>query len=204
MVFIFLGHGFLLFLGHGFLLDNLNRDGTRARLSWCRQLLGALACLNSNNMVHRDVKPANVMVTKDLTTIKLVDYGLFREIRYEDDDTQCPVMTGQTGSFRYMAPEVVLESDYGLEVDIYSATMCAYYIIAGSARRARIARKAPPRPRQLLPLMLELAALNDPHWQLVNTMIVSVGVYVWCQVVWLMTVSRYVTLIVGVGAGGGS
>jgi serine/threonine protein kinase len=155
-------------------------------------------------MVHRDVKPANVMVTKDLTTVKLVDYGLCREIRYEDDDTQCPVMTGQTGSFRYMAPEVVLESDYGLEVDIYSATMCAYYIIAGSARRARIARKAPPRPRQLLPLMLELAALNDPHWQLVNTMIVSVGVYVWCQVVWLMTVSRYVTLIVGVGAGGGS
>jgi len=110
-----------------------------ARLSWCRQLFSALACLHSNNIVHRDVKPANVMVTKDLTTVKLVDYGLCREIRYGDDNTQCPVMTGQTGSFRYMAPEVVLESDYGLEVDIYSAAMCAYYIIAGSAPFSNLA-----------------------------------------------------------------
>jgi serine/threonine protein kinase len=108
-----------------------------ARLSWCRQLFSALACLHSNNMVHRDVKPANVMVTKDLTTVKLVDYGLCREIR--DDNTQCPVMTGQTGSFRYMAPEVLLESNYGLEVDIYSAAMCAYYIIAGSAPFSNLA-----------------------------------------------------------------
>jgi len=45
----------------------------------------------------------------------------------------------------------------------------------------------------LMPPMLGVAALNNPHWQLVNTMIVSVGVYVWCQVVWLMTVSRYVS-----------
>ena len=110
-----------------------------ARLSWCRQLFSALACLHSNKMVHRDVKPANVMVTKDLTTVKLVDYGLCREIRDGDDNTKCTVMTGQTGSFRYMAPEVVLESEYGLEVDIYSAAMCAYYIIAGSAPFSNLA-----------------------------------------------------------------
>ena len=109
------------------------------RLSWCRQLFSALACLHSNKMVHRDVKPANVMVTKDLTTVKLVDYGLCREIRDGDDNTKCTVMTGQTGSFRYMAPEVVLESEYGLEVDIYSAAMCAYYIIAGSAPFSNLA-----------------------------------------------------------------
>jgi serine/threonine protein kinase len=110
-----------------------------ARLSWCRQLFSALACLHGNNMVHRDVKPANVMVTRDLNTVKLVDYGLCREIRDGDVNTQCPVMTGQTGSFRYMAPEVVLESDYGLEVDIYSAAICAYYIIAGSAPFSNLA-----------------------------------------------------------------
>ena len=38
-----------------------------------------------------------------------------------------------------MAPEVVLESDYGLEVDIYSAAMCAYYLIAGSAPFSNLA-----------------------------------------------------------------
>ena len=101
------------------------------RLGWCRQLFSALACLHDHHMVHRDIKPANVMVTKDLSTLKLVDFGLCKRIA--DDEVRCPAMTGQTGSFRYMAPEVMLESAYACKVDIYSAAMCVYHMVTGAA-----------------------------------------------------------------------
>ena len=100
------------------------------RLGWSRQLFSALACLHDHRLVHRDVKPANVMITKDLCTLKLVDYGLCKRIA--EADVRCPLMTGQTGSFRYMAPEVTLESTYAFKVDIYSAAMCVYGMIAGA------------------------------------------------------------------------
>ena len=107
------------------------RPQTLTVLNWCHQIFSALACLHENHLAHRDVKPANIMVTNDLETIKLIDYGLCTEIR--GGETACPGMTGKTGSFRYMAPEVFLESDYGSKVDTYSAAICAWFIAAGEA-----------------------------------------------------------------------
>ena len=48
-------------------------------LSWGKQLFAALACLHGADMIHRDVKPANVLVTHDLRALKLIDYGLCRQ-----------------------------------------------------------------------------------------------------------------------------
>lgn len=100
-------------------------------LSWCQQLFAALACLHESNLVHRDVKPANIMVTDDHSTIKLVDYGLCRRL---DAPTSAKPrnLSGIAGSFRYMAPEVLLDpAGYGAEVDIYSGAMVCYFIAAG-------------------------------------------------------------------------
>ena len=48
-------------------------------LSWGKQLFAALACLHGADLIHRDVKPANVLVTHDLQALKLIDYGLCRQ-----------------------------------------------------------------------------------------------------------------------------
>ena len=117
------------------------RPTTQECLSWCQQIFAALACLHGHGLVHRDVKPANVMLANDHSTIKLVDFGLCRrnESIHQDNGaptscwTQRRALSGVAGSFRYMAPEIVLEvqDGYGAEVDIYSAAMCAWFIAAG-------------------------------------------------------------------------
>ena len=48
-------------------------------LMWSRQLFSALACLHSVDLIHRDVKPANVMISSDGKTLKLIDFGLCRQ-----------------------------------------------------------------------------------------------------------------------------
>ena len=54
-------------------------------------------------------------------SVLLVDFGLAKEIRPEDKlDDDLYKMSGNTGSLRYMAPEVALEKPYNSSVDVYS------------------------------------------------------------------------------------
>lgn len=110
-------------------------------LGWCRQLFAGLTALHERSLIHRDVKPSNVMVTLDHKTIKLIDYGLARELPAPAlTSSACPRMTGQTGSFRWMAPEVWRgDFRYTEKVDVYSASMCAWMIAIGSVPFSNLA-----------------------------------------------------------------
>ena len=52
--------------------------------------------------------------------LKLFDFGLCTCVKKHDDDTQTYEMTGNTGSLRYMAPEVALKQPYNEKADVYS------------------------------------------------------------------------------------
>jgi len=99
-------------------------------VAWMRDLFAALACLHScaPKLLHRDVKPANLLLSADRSRLKLADFGLCRE-EARPDDARC--MTGVSGSLRYMAPEVYLgAATYGSAVDIWSASMVTWAAIA--------------------------------------------------------------------------
>lgn len=70
-------------------------------------------------IIHRDLKPDNVGFNAD-GSLKLFDFGLCTCVRKRQRSDEYYEMTGNTGSLRYMAPEVALKKPYGEKVDVYS------------------------------------------------------------------------------------
>ncbi|KAG7459744.1 hypothetical protein MATL_G00213960 [Megalops atlanticus] len=79
-----------------------------------RQLLHGLDFLHTNMLVHRDLKPDNVLVSSR-GEVKIADFGLSRIYTYHIALTPCVV------TLWYRAPEVLLHSGYMPSVDIWSA-----------------------------------------------------------------------------------
>lgn len=85
------------------------------------QLLNALAVLHSRGIMHRDLKPVNIMWGFD-DLLKLGDFGLARFVRgnQNSSDNVMP-QTGEVQTMWYRAPEVLLGDErYGLKVDDWS------------------------------------------------------------------------------------
>jgi serine/threonine protein kinase len=82
-------------------------------------------------IVHRDLKPANLLI--DHTgTLKISDFGLSK-VRPNPgkNETDKFTMTGETGSYRFMAPEVYRHEQYNESVDVYSFAMILFYLLVG-------------------------------------------------------------------------
>lgn len=75
------------------------------------------------SIIYRDLKPDNIMIY-DNNKVKLLDFGLSKFI----PENNSYKLSGDTGTLRYMAPEVYLKKNYYLEVDIYSFGLVIYYI----------------------------------------------------------------------------
>ncbi|XP_029445569.1 serine/threonine-protein kinase DCLK3 [Rhinatrema bivittatum] len=89
-------------------------------------LCEALLYIHRKNIVHRDLKPENLLVqhnTDKSTTLKLADFGLAMYVT-EPIFTVC-------GTPTYVAPEILSERGYGLEVDMWAAGVILYILLCG-------------------------------------------------------------------------
>ena len=97
-----------------------------------RQLLGALAEAHALDLVHRDIKPDNVVVTSQAPwEVKLLDFGLARPAGKSTGATVTAPGT-VIGTPRYMSPEQLMDHPLGPPSDIYSLGLLALESLLGS------------------------------------------------------------------------
>ncbi|KAH7283783.1 hypothetical protein KP509_34G023800 [Ceratopteris richardii] len=82
-----------------------------------------------NVIIHRDLKPRNVLLV-DERHLKVGDFGLSKLITVKNLH-EVYKLTGETGSYRYMAPEVFRHRAYDTKVDVFSFGMILYEMLEG-------------------------------------------------------------------------
>jgi serine/threonine protein kinase len=90
-----------------------------------RQILSALVYMHALNVAHRDLKAENVLVSSDLSTIKIADFGLSNVL----ESTQR--LRTSCGTPDYVAPEVLLGDGYTEAVDVWSTGVLTYIMLCG-------------------------------------------------------------------------
>jgi len=91
-----------------------------------RPVLGGLAAAHRAGLVHRDVKPENVLIS-DEGEVKIVDFGLVRAVA-EAGITSTSVILGTAA---YLSPEQVKDGKASPRSDVYAAGIVAYELLTG-------------------------------------------------------------------------
>lgn len=96
-------------------------------ISIMKQLLSAVAEAHRHNIIHRDIKPQNVLV-KDDGTVKITDFG----IALAHNAVQLTQSDSVLGSAHYLAPETTRGEAATNQCDIYSLGIVFYELLSGS------------------------------------------------------------------------
>ena len=92
------------------------------------QILEGLRALHALKIVHRDVKPGNVLITEN-GTVKLADFGLARYL--EGQETRATQPESILGTLLYLSPEQALGQEVDVRSDLYSAGIVLFEMLAG-------------------------------------------------------------------------
>ncbi len=116
------------FLGGGDLRNKIERGiPERAAVQYLRQIASALAAVHAKGVLHRDLKPGNIMLRKD-GSIALIDFGLAKKARLEGEITDKGEIFGTP---YYMSPEQGHGNGVDERSDVYSLGVIFYEMLTG-------------------------------------------------------------------------
>jgi serine/threonine protein kinase len=118
------------FVGNGNLADRIEQEGQLQLdivMKVCDEIAAGLDALHANGLVHRDVKPANILLDQSGTAF-ITDFGLAK-------DSQGSLLTrpGQAlGSLDYMSPEQIRSEEVSAATDVYSLGCVMWECLCGA------------------------------------------------------------------------
>jgi serine/threonine-protein kinase len=138
------------------LITERGRLPVHATLPIARQLCRALAVAHEQGIIHRDIKPHNMVLAPD-GVLKVMDFGIARLLGRTQGMTQTGVVVGTP---EYMAPEQLLGEDVDVRADIYAVGVVIYECLTGRTPHvaddptqliSRVLEQAPVPPHELVP-----------------------------------------------------
>ncbi|MBS9533748.1 serine/threonine protein kinase [Mycobacterium sp. M1] len=146
-------------------LKRTGRLSLRHALDMLEQTGRALQVAHSAGLVHRDVKPGNIMITPT-GQVKITDFGIAKAV-----DAAPVTQTGMVmGTAQYIAPEQALGQDATAASDVYSLGVVGYEVLSGrrpftgdgalTVAMKHIKEPPPPLPAELPPNVRELIEIT--------------------------------------------
>jgi len=139
------------------------------RLALFLQLCDAVAWAHRKLLVHRDLKPGNVLVTPQ-GDVKLLDFGIAKALDPLDGSADATIAPLRAFTPNYASPEQVRGEPVGTATDIYSLGVLLYQLLTGVRPTGRDATTAAEAARRVLdespapPSSLPERISDDPQW----------------------------------------
>lgn len=108
---------------HAYYITNKKRTlSDTDALEIYKHIANGLICLHQNHIIHRDIKPQNVLYNSNTEQYQIADFGICKIFKDSDDLTTSHTLS-VVGTPQYQAPEILFDSKYSLYTDIYGLGM---------------------------------------------------------------------------------
>ena len=148
-------------------------------------IANAMAYLHNRKIIHRDLKPANVLCDGNVASghfnVKVTDFGVATEVDGSETGSgtregslsarETKNLTGETGTYRWMAPEVIRHESYSTDADVYSFAIILWQFLTredpfldvsaiDAARLVAVEKQRPPIPFNTPNAVAEMLQIN--------------------------------------------